>query len=104
MHRHTHAHNHTRTHTLTYTCRRGTDVIKALALGAKAILLGKPVFFSLAVGGEHGVGHMLQIIREEFRAAMALCGCRTLADIQREGMGLVKVRPDSGAVFHRAKL
>lgn len=44
--------------------------------GATAVLLGRPVFFSLAVGGEDGVVRMLSIIREELEAAMALCGCQ----------------------------
>ncbi|CAN0356351.1 unnamed protein product [Ascophyllum nodosum] len=56
--------------------RRGTDVLKALALGATAVLLGRPVFFSLAVGGHEGVIKMLSIVREELEAAMALCGCQ----------------------------
>ncbi|CAM9742426.1 unnamed protein product, partial [Hapterophycus canaliculatus] len=56
--------------------RRGTDVLKALALGATAVLLGRPVFFSLAVGGEDGVTRMLSIIRDELEAAMAICGCK----------------------------
>lgn len=47
-----------------------------LGAGATAVLLGRPVFFSLAVGGEDGVLRMLSIIREELEAAMALCGCQ----------------------------
>ncbi|CAN0510586.1 unnamed protein product, partial [Scytosiphon promiscuus] len=58
--------------------RRGTDVLKALALGATAVLLGRPVFFSLAVGGKDGVARMLGIIRDELEAAMAICGCKVL--------------------------
>lgn len=61
--------------------RRGTDVLKALALGARAVLVGRPVLWGLAAGGEAGVVRVLQILREELDAAMALCGCPTLKDI-----------------------
>ena len=44
--------------------------------GATAVLLGRPVFFSLAVGGQEGVIKMLSIVREELKVAMALCGCQ----------------------------
>ncbi len=62
--------------------RRGTDVLKALALGATAVGLGKPIFFSLAVGGQEGVSNMLRILQQELEAAMALCGCQTISDIR----------------------
>lgn len=61
--------------------RRGTDVLKALALGASAVLVGRPIVFGLAVNGAFGVAHVLRILRDEFEIAMALSGCRTLADI-----------------------
>ena len=61
--------------------RRGTDVVKALALGATAVGVGKPLFFSLAVGGERGVDKLFEILAEEIRVAMALTGCASLADI-----------------------
>jgi 4-hydroxymandelate oxidase len=61
--------------------RRGTDVLKALALGASAVLVGRPVVYGLAVNGAHGVAHALRLLRDEFEIAMALTGCRTLADI-----------------------
>lgn len=61
--------------------RRGTDVLKALALGAKAVLLGRPVLWGLAVGGEAGVQHLLQLLRDELDLAMALSGCAKLQDI-----------------------
>jgi 4-hydroxymandelate oxidase len=80
--------------------RRGTDVLKALALGATAVLLGRPVFFGLAAGGQAGVARVLQLLRNEFETAMALCGCRCLADITPE---LVVHRPGNSA-YTRAKL
>ena len=64
--------------------RRGTDVLKALALGADAVLVGRPYACGLAVAGALGVAHVLHILRSEFEAAMALAGCRTLAEIDGE--------------------
>jgi len=61
--------------------RRGTDILKALALGAKAVLLGRPVLWGLAVGGEAGVRHSLELLREELNVTMALSGCASLKDI-----------------------
>lgn len=61
--------------------RRGTDVLKALALGAKAVLLGRPVLWGLAVSGEAGVQHVLELLRDELDVAMALSGCPSLGDI-----------------------
>ena len=61
--------------------RRGTDVVKALAHGATAVGVGKPLFFSLAVGGERGVDKLFDILEEELRVAMALTGCASLDDI-----------------------
>ena len=61
--------------------RRGTDVLKALALGASAVLIARPQIHALAVGGPRGVAHMLTILRAELEVAMALTGCRDLAGI-----------------------
>jgi len=61
--------------------RRGTDVLKALALGAKAVLLGRPVLWGLAVGGEAGVQHIIELLLDELDLAMALSGCAKLSDI-----------------------
>jgi 4-hydroxymandelate oxidase len=61
--------------------RRGTDVLKALALGARAVLLGRPVLWGLAVGGEAGARHVLELLRDELDLAMALSGSATVADI-----------------------
>lgn len=59
--------------------RRGTDVLKALALGASAVLVGRPCIHALATAGAPGVAHALHILRTELEAAMALTGCATLA-------------------------
>ncbi|MGH8493168.1 MAG: alpha-hydroxy acid oxidase [Moraxellaceae bacterium] len=61
--------------------RRGTDVFKALALGADAVLLGRPYIYALATAGALGVAHLLRTLREELEITMALCGCKTLEDI-----------------------
>ncbi|KGJ10135.1 alpha-hydroxy-acid oxidizing protein (plasmid) [Paracoccus versutus] len=61
--------------------RRGTDALKALALGASAVLVGRPQIHALAVGGAAGVAHMLTILRAELEVAMALTGRRDLAGI-----------------------
>lgn len=61
--------------------RRGTDVLKALALGATAVGIGKPVFFALAVGGQQGVERLLHLLKTELEAAMALCGVEKVEDI-----------------------
>lgn len=61
--------------------RRGTDVLKALALGARAVLLGRPILWGLAARGEEGVRHVLALLHGELELAMALAGCPTLADI-----------------------
>lgn len=63
--------------------RRGTDVFKAIALGASAVLIGRPYVHALATAGALGVAHLLRTLREELEIAMVLCGCRTLADIDR---------------------
>ena len=62
--------------------RRGGDVVKALALGAKACLLGRPQLWGLAVAGEAGVMHMLDIYRREIDRVMGLCGLSRIADIR----------------------
>jgi isopentenyl diphosphate isomerase/L-lactate dehydrogenase-like FMN-dependent dehydrogenase len=64
--------------------RRGTDVVKALALGATAVMIGRPAAWGLAAAGEDGVVDVLRILREEVENAMTLCGCPTVADIARE--------------------
>lgn len=61
--------------------RRGTDILKALALGAEAVLVGRPYLFGLATAGAVGVAHVMHLLRAELEAAMALTGCRTLDDI-----------------------
>ena len=66
--------------------RRGTDVLKALALGAKAVLIGRPYLWGLAVGGEAGVRQVIELLRDEIDCAMAQCG---QSDVKRIGRALV---------------
>ena len=61
--------------------RRGVDVLKALCLGATACLLGRPALWGVAVAGQDGVEHILDIFRRELDRAMGLCGAASLADI-----------------------
>lgn len=61
--------------------RRGTDMLKALALGAQAVLLGRPVLWGLTMDGEAGVGHVLDLLLAEFDLALALSGCHSPQDV-----------------------
>ncbi|XP_022955689.1 peroxisomal (S)-2-hydroxy-acid oxidase GLO4-like isoform X3 [Cucurbita moschata] len=63
--------------------RRGTDVFKALALGAQAVLIGRPVLFGLAAKGEGGVRTVLEMLKNELEISMALSGCPCIKDITR---------------------
>ena len=63
--------------------RRGSDVLKAIALGARAMLVGRPILWGLAVNGEQGARHVLEILKRELDEAMLLCGCTRLKDIGR---------------------
>jgi isopentenyl diphosphate isomerase/L-lactate dehydrogenase-like FMN-dependent dehydrogenase len=64
--------------------RRGTDVFKALALGADAVCVGRPYVWGLAAGGEAGVGRALDLLNEEFVRIMRLAGTPTIAAITRD--------------------
>ena len=63
--------------------RRGIDVVTALALGARAVLVGRPVLWGLAVAGEAGVTKVLELLRAEIETALALLGCASPADVTR---------------------
>jgi len=64
--------------------RRGTDVLKALALGARAVAVGRPIIWGLAVDGERGAKDVLVVLGKEFELAMRLCGCTSIAEITRD--------------------
>jgi 4-hydroxymandelate oxidase len=59
----------------------GSDIFKAIALGANAVLIGRPYIYALAVAGTLGVAHLIKLLRDELEVCMALAGCPTLADI-----------------------
>ncbi|HYP56075.1 MAG TPA: alpha-hydroxy acid oxidase [Solirubrobacterales bacterium] len=64
--------------------RRGVDVVTALALGADAVLVGRPALWGLAVGGEEGARGVLDLLRHELELALALCGCASPSELGRE--------------------
>ena len=63
--------------------RRGTDVVKTLALGARAVLLGRPYLWGLAADGETGVRRVLELLRAEIARDLLLCGCASPAEVER---------------------
>jgi isopentenyl diphosphate isomerase/L-lactate dehydrogenase-like FMN-dependent dehydrogenase len=67
--------------------RRGTDILKALALGAKACMIGRPFLYGLASGGRAGVDRALEILRSELDLALALTGCARAADLDTSYIG-----------------
>ncbi|RMZ77369.1 hypothetical protein DV737_g4375, partial [Chaetothyriales sp. CBS 132003] len=70
--------------------RTGTDIFKALALGAECCWIGRPTLWALAYNGEAGVSHMLDMLYAEFRRCMQLCGCKSVADISKASLGIVR--------------
>jgi isopentenyl diphosphate isomerase/L-lactate dehydrogenase-like FMN-dependent dehydrogenase len=63
--------------------RRGSDVVKALALGARAVMVGRAPLWGLAVNGQQGAANVLDILRSELHLALQLCGCRSPAEVSR---------------------
>jgi len=61
--------------------RRGTDIVKALALGATAVAVGRPIFWGLAAAGEEGITQVLEMLRSELVRALTLCGCGSPHDV-----------------------
>ena len=72
--------------------RRGTDVLKAVALGAKAVFIGRAVFWGLSVNGQAGVRHVLEILRDELESTMGLCGVTDIKNVDRS----LVVEPNGG--------
>lgn len=73
--------------------RRGTDVVKALALGADAVAIGRPYLYGLAAAGQAGVEHAIDLFRQEIVRAMFLLGCETVAELRARGSELLLHRP-----------
>jgi isopentenyl diphosphate isomerase/L-lactate dehydrogenase-like FMN-dependent dehydrogenase len=71
--------------------RRGADVVKALALGAHAVLAGRPPLWGLGAGGADGAQHVLELLRDELELALALCGCTSPAEVTRGHVGRASV-------------
>ena len=71
--------------------RCGTDVVKALALGAHAVIIGRPVLWGLATDGEEGVVRVLEMLRAELDLAMAPCGARRGAELTADPVGNPRV-------------
>ncbi|MFE5097490.1 aminotransferase class I/II-fold pyridoxal phosphate-dependent enzyme [Streptomyces sp. NPDC056638] len=84
--------------------RRGADVLAALALGADAVLLGRPVLHGLAVGGEHGVAHLLELLVEELVEAMSLTGTPSVAETGPGLVGAAPAQPHPAPAAHPAGL
>jgi 4-hydroxymandelate oxidase len=72
--------------------RRGVDAIRAIALGARAVFIGRPVIWGLAAAGEAGVSRVLTLLRDELDLAMALAGCATVSDITPDLLAPVRPR------------
>jgi 4-hydroxymandelate oxidase len=64
--------------------RRGTDVLRALSLGARAVLVGRPILWGLAIAGEEGAHGVLEALRNELDQALALAGCARISDATRD--------------------
>ncbi|MFI7633167.1 alpha-hydroxy acid oxidase [Nonomuraea sp. NPDC049400] len=79
--------------------RRGADVVKALALGARMVFVGRPVLWGLAVSGEVGVREVLRMLKDELDLTMALCGCPAVRDISRDR---VRLSPPGGREWRRS--
>lgn len=78
--------------------RRGTDIVKALALGASAVFLGRATLYATAAGGEAGASRALDLLRAEIDRTMAVLGCQSLADLRRDHVimpGDAPLRPNS---------
>ncbi|MFD2349672.1 alpha-hydroxy-acid oxidizing protein [Nonomuraea ferruginea] len=71
--------------------RRGTDVLKAIALGADGVLLGRPVMWALAAGGERGVVDAVGLLVEELRIAMRIAGCRSIGEIRENASTVIRI-------------
>lgn len=72
--------------------RRGTDILKALALGADAVFLGRPVLWALALGGEIGIIGAVNLLLEELRIAMQIAGCASIEEIRSNSLHIISRR------------
>ncbi len=84
--------------------RKGSDVLKALSLGARAVFIGRPIFWGLSVGGEDGVTKVLEILRAELSVAMGLCGVTDVKKVDRTLALQPHDRSDGGVVGQLERL
>lgn len=82
--------------------RRGTDVVKALCLGAKAVVVGRPYVFGLAIGGQAGVEHVLELYRSEIARSLQLMGCESVAQLGPEWIARVGDTVTDAPAGHRS--
>lgn len=80
--------------------RSGTDILRAMALGANVVAVGRPLVYGLTVAGPEGVRRVFEMFEEEFRAAMAFCGLTALGDINP---AVFRVRETAGEILCRAQ-
>merc|ERR1711912_211840 len=83
---------------------RGTDIAKAIALGADAVGVGKAFLYGLAAGGTPGVRKAIDILRDELERAMGLLGCRTVEELKIRGPQLIRKRSYPGHWFDHQNL
>lgn len=69
--------------------RRGSDIVKALALGADFVLMGRPFAWAVAAGGEAAVAHLIELVRVEIGITLQLMGCRSISDLRQEGRSVL---------------
>lgn len=81
--------------------RRGSDIVKALALGAKTVLTGRATLYGVAAAGEAGASRALEILHEEIHRTLAALGCRSLADLRRDHVILPPQGEPAGPPAHR---
>ena len=62
----------------------GTDILKCMALGARGVLLGRPMLYALTLGGQEGAEAALELLRSELELSMALLGCKSLTEVARD--------------------
>jgi isopentenyl diphosphate isomerase/L-lactate dehydrogenase-like FMN-dependent dehydrogenase len=67
--------------------RRGSDIVKALALGADAVMFGRPTIFGVAAGGQAGGEHALKLLSREYMQTLGFVGCRSAAEVGPEVIG-----------------
>ena len=84
--------------------RKGSDVLKALSLGARAVFIGRPIFWGLSIGGEDGVTNVLEILRTELSVAMGLCGVTDVKKVDRSLALHPHDRSDGGVVGQLERL